>query len=453
MAVAIRPLNPAASAAWDAFVEAHPDGTFFHRAAWSTIIERAFGHRTLYVYAEQDGAITGVLPLAQVKTLLFGNTLISVPFCVYGGPLAADPETAAALSGHAASLLQGTGASAVEFRNRGASGASIGDDRRPSAITTTPDALSGMPRASCPATETTSCPATEPAIPARPVVREIDRSGSDMTTEPHGHDVGATKPSAISPPRMTDAAAHHSELNVAADRSDHSPVGLHDNAANTSWRTRPDLYVTFRKPIEADHDRNLKAIPRKQRAMVRKAIQNGLRSVTHHDVRQLHGIYAESVRNLGTPVFSRRYFAMLAEVFAGDCDILTVLDGDNPLAAVMSFYFRDEVLPYYGGGTAIARQRAANDFMYWEVMRHAADRGCRLFDFGRSKLGTGAFDFKKNWGFVPEQLCYRYKLAPGASIPDHNPLNPKYRLFIAGWKRLPLVVANAIGPSIVRGLG
>ena len=74
---------------------------------------------TLYVYAERDGAITGVLPLAQVKTLLFGNTLISVPFCVYGGPLAVDPETAAALSGHAASLLERTGAGAVEFRYRG----------------------------------------------------------------------------------------------------------------------------------------------------------------------------------------------------------------------------------------------------------------------------------------------------------------------------------------------
>jgi hypothetical protein len=86
MAVAIRPLGQAAAAAWDAFVEAHPDGTFFHRAAWATIIEQAFGHRTLYVYAERDGAITGVLPLAQVKTLLFGNALISVPFCVYGGP-------------------------------------------------------------------------------------------------------------------------------------------------------------------------------------------------------------------------------------------------------------------------------------------------------------------------------------------------------------------------------
>jgi FemAB-related protein (PEP-CTERM system-associated) len=423
MAVAIRPLGRAATAAWDAFVEAHPDGTFFHRAAWATIIERAFGHPTLYVYAERDGAITGVLPLAQVKTLLFGNTLVSVPFCVYGGPLAADPETAAALSAHAASLLERTGASAVEFRYRGPGGGmSFGG-------------TSG---------------GVEPAMTWKRDAEPASGSSPAMTWE----QVRAAEPTPIlSAQVLADALADARELPVAADRTVHSLIEMGDNYAASGWLTRPDLYVTFRKRIEADHDKNLKSIPRKQRAMVRKGIQNGLRSVIHRDVRQLHGIYAESVRNLGTPVFSRRYFAMLAEIFGSDCDILTVLDGDNPIAAVMNFYFRDEVLPYYGGGITFARQRAANDFMYWEVMRRAADRDCHLFDFGRSKLGTGAFDFKKNWGFVPEHLCYRYKLAPGAAIPDHNPLNPKYRLFIAGWKRLPLAVANAIGPSIVRGLG
>jgi hypothetical protein len=91
--------------------------------------------------------------------------------------------------------------------------------------------------------------------------------------------------------------------------------------------------------------------------------------------------------------------------------------------------------------------------MYWEVMRRAAARGCRLFDYGRSKAGTGAFAFKKNWGFEPAPLEYRFRLAPGAAIPDHNPLNPKYRLFIAAWKKLPLPVANLLGPPIVRGLG
>src|SRR5580698_6534021 len=118
MSIAIRSLDAAQAPAWDAFVRAQPEATFFHLAAWRLVIERGFGHRTCYILAERDGAIVGVLPLAQVKTRLFGNTLVSVPFCVYGGPLAADPETAAALTAHAASLLRQTGASAVEFRHR-----------------------------------------------------------------------------------------------------------------------------------------------------------------------------------------------------------------------------------------------------------------------------------------------------------------------------------------------
>jgi FemAB-related protein (PEP-CTERM system-associated) len=278
-----------------------------------------------------------------MRTLLFGNTLVSTPFCVYGGTLAVDRDTAIALETHADALRERLGASALELRER--------------------------------------C--------------EVDGD----------------------------------------------------------WLMRPDLYVTFRKPITGDDDRNLKAIPGKQRNMVRKGIRNGLVSVCNHDVAVLYRVYAESVRNLGTPVFARRYFSILAEAFANSSDIVTILDAERPIASAMNFYFRDEVAPYYVGGTVQARRRAGNDFMFWEVMRRAAARGSRLFDFGRSKQGTGAFAFKCNWGFEPERLHYRYHLAQGASIPDHNPLNPKYRLFIAAWKRLPLRVANLLGPPIVRGLG
>jgi FemAB-related protein (PEP-CTERM system-associated) len=343
MALTLRSFEPRHANAWDAFVASHPRGTFFHRAAWADVITTAFGHTSLYTLAERDGVIVGVLPLAQVKTRLFGNTLVSTPFCVYGGPLADEPQTAAALADHAEALRARTGASAVEFRHR--------------------------------------------------------------------------------------------------------------DPTDSAWLVRPDLYVTFRKAIGAADEQNLKAIPRKQRAMVRKGIQNGLVSVADHDADTLHAIYAESVRNLGTPVFARRYFHILLAAFRDCADVVTVMDTGVPIASVMNFYFRDEVLPYYGGGTRAARGVAGNDFMYWEVLRRAAARGCRLFDFGRSKVGTGAFAFKHNWGFEPAPLPYRYSLAPGASIPDHNPLNPKYRLFIAAWKRLPLPVANLLGPPIVRGLG
>ena len=347
MSVTVRPLDAASEPAWDRFVEAMPAGTFFHRSGWAKVIETAFGHATHYSFTERDGAITGVLPLARVKTLLFGDTLISNPFCVYGGPLAEDAESEAALIAHAESLLVRTGASALEFRHLG-------------------------------------------------TVADTEAAG---------------------------------------------------------WTERPDLYVTFRKTFEADHERNMKAIPRKQRAMVRKGIQNGLSSVADRDVGVLHRIYAESVRNLGTPVFSRRYFQILMDVFGDAADIVTILDQEVPIASVMNFYFRDEVLPYYGGGAAAARGRAGNDFLYWETMRRAADRGFRRFDFGRSKIGTGSFSFKHNWGFEPEALHYRFRLKPGETIPEHNPLNPKYRMFIAAWKRLPLPVANVLGPFVVRGVG
>ena len=347
MAVICRELDDAAAPAWDGFVRAPPEGAFFHLAAWRIVIARAFGHRTHYVYAERDGAIVGVLPLGHVKTVFFGNNMISLPFCVYGGPLAADAEAGQALAAHAEGLMKARGVPVLEFRSR-------------------------------------------------------------------------------------------------------FPIAWLDEA---KWPVRPDLYVTFRKPIAASDETNLKGIPRKQRAMVRKGIDRGLCSVIDTDAARLHAIYAESVRNLGTPVFARRYFQILREVFGDACDIVTVLDGEQAIASVLNFYFRDEVLPYYGGGRAVARERYGNDFMYWEVMRRAAARGYTLFDFGRSKLGTGAFSFKKNWGFVPVPLHYRFRLAPGAAIPDINPLNPKYRLFIAAWKRLPLSLANLIGPPIVRGLG
>jgi FemAB-related protein (PEP-CTERM system-associated) len=214
------------------------------------------------------------------------------------------------------------------------------------------------------------------------------------------------------------------------------------------------LYVTFRRTISGDSDENLLAIPRKQRAMVRKGIKNGLKSETDRSADRFFALYADNVHRHGTPPFARRYFESLLRVFGDACEVLTVLDaGNRPQSGVLSFYFRDEVLPYYAGDTADARELAANDFKYWELMRRASERGIRVFDYGRSKVGTGSFDFKKNWGFEPLPLAYEYRLLKRADIPQNNPLNPKYRAFIALWRRMPKTVANAVGPHIVRNLG
>jgi FemAB-related protein (PEP-CTERM system-associated) len=217
---------------------------------------------------------------------------------------------------------------------------------------------------------------------------------------------------------------------------------------------RQDLYVTFRKTIMPDVDANLRAIPRKQRAMVRKGIGHGLTSRMDPDVERFFALYADNVHRHGTPPLPKRYFQALLESFDRDCEVLTVTEpGGKAVSSVLSFYFRDEVLPYYAGDVAAARDLAANDFKYWELLRRACERGLRIFDYGRSKRGTGAFAFKEHWGLEPTPLAYEYQLYRRDSIPEHNPLNPKYRVLMALWRRLPIPVAYVVGPHLVKNLG
>ena len=342
----IKLLNPSdhgSAKHWDDFVFACPDATFFHRAAWQNIIKDVFHHATYFFYAEDAGEIQGVLPLAHVNSRLFGNSLVALPFAVYGGVAANNAEAILALEDEAQKLAKKLGVDHLEFRNM--------------------------------------------------------------------------KPQ------------------------------------HTEWPTQ-DLYVTFRKEILPDVEANMLAIPRKQRAMVRKGIKNGLKSTVDRSSDRFFKLFADNVHRHGTPAMPKRYFDTLLHVFGKDCEVLTVTVPDGQLlSSVLSFYFRDEVLPYYAGDDESARHLAANDFKYWELMRRACERGCKLFDYGRSKEGTGPYAFKKNWGFEPQPLHYEYCLYKRDAIPQNNPNNPKYKLFIAAWRRMPIGLANWLGPHIVRNLG
>jgi len=188
--------------------------------------------------------------------------------------------------------------------------------------------------------------------------------------------------------------------------------------------------------------------------VVRKGIKNELRSEIDSNVDRFFALYADNVHRHGTPALPKRYFQALCSEFGNDCEVLTVSAPDGrPLSSVLSFYFRDEVLPYYAGDDLAARDLAANDFKYWELMRRACARGIRVFDYGRSKQGTGPYAFKKNWGFEPTQLHYEYRLYKRDAVPQNNPSNAKYKLMIETWRRLPLGVANWLGPYVVRSLG
>lgn len=344
MNVVVRQARPGDAVAWDAFVLAEHSATFFHRIGWQEVLERAFGHRTYFLLAERDGRIEGVLPLAEIKSRLFGHSLVSTPFCVYGGIASSTAEAREALDQYAQKLALDLGVGHLEYRDR-------------------------------------------------------------------------------------DASAH------------------------SDW-PGTDLYVTFRKELDPDVERNMLAIPRKQRAMVRKGIKNGLVTELEPGVDDFFSVFADNVHRHGTPALPKRFFALLREVFGADCEVQLVRAPNGELVSgVLSFYFRDEILPYYAGDTEAARGLAANDFKYWELMRRACERGIRVFDYGRSKVGTGPYDFKRNWGFEPQPLHYGYQLVRAQALPENNPNNPKYRLFIQAWQRLPRPVANFLGPYIVRNLG
>lgn len=248
--------------------------------------------------------------------------------------------------------------------------------------------------------------------------------------------------------------ALHAEAHTLAVKLGVTHLEYRHRQAQFSSLQQQTLYYTFSKEILPEVEANLTAIPRKQRAVVRKGIEAGLRGEIDSDSQRFFACYSASVHRLGTPVFSRRYFDILLKTFGKDCEILTICTPEGEaVSSVLSFYFRDTVLPYYGGGSARARATHANDFMYWELMKRCCERGIKVFDYGRSKEGTGAFSFKKNWGFEPQPLHYEFDLIHCAEIPQHNPLNPKYQMFIKLWQKLPLPIANLLGPHIVRGLG
>lgn len=335
-------LEEGGEARWDEFVELAPNATFYHLSGWKSLFDRQLRHRTYYLYCEFDGRIVAILPLVRVKSLLFGDALISVPFLVYGGPVATDDRALELVIAEARRLAEDLAVDYLELRN-----------------------LEPLPG---------------------------------------------------------------------------------------DWLGK-ESYVTFRKAIEADPQKNLLAIPRKQRAMIRKGIKAGLETEIDTDADRLYRTLLVCKRNLGTPFFGSRWLQAIKDQFGDKAEIISVTHGGEAVCSVMSFRFRNEILPYYGGGGDLARKLSGNDFMYWKVMERACEYGVEIFDYGRSQQGTGSYRFKKHWGFEPRQLYYQYYLVKARSLPTLDPSNKRYRGLIRLWKRLPTSVAQVLGPPIARRLG
>lgn len=213
-------------------------------------------------------------------------------------------------------------------------------------------------------------------------------------------------------------------------------------------------HSVFGWQLPGNAEQILGKIKKKQRAVIRHAMNNQLNFSVSQDINVFYSIFSESYRNLGTPVLSKSYFEQLMAVFGEQIDIALVLDKDKqPSAAVMNFYFNDQVLPYYGGGNKQARQLKSADFMYFTLMCRARERGLSWFDFGRSKNDSGAYQYKKNWGMQAQSLYYYYHLVKADAPPNLSPNNPKYKFFIYAWRKLPLKLSQWLGPVLSKYLG
>lgn len=222
------------------------------------------------------------------------------------------------------------------------------------------------------------------------------------------------------------------------------------------WVRKSDAYLDFAKPLEADDEAQLLAVPRKHRAEIRRGLGNGLEVTFGREAPLLdvhYRLYAENVHRLGTPVFPRALFAQVLQAFGPDADIALVSKDGAPLTTIFSLYHRGACMPYWQGSALAARAFRSNEVGYFRLMGHARARGCTIFDFGRSKVGTGPAAWKKTWGWEGQPLTYALRAAPGHEPRDINPLSPQYRRKVEMWKKLPLPLASLIGPWLSRGLG
>lgn len=215
-----------------------------------------------------------------------------------------------------------------------------------------------------------------------------------------------------------------------------------------------DLYYNFTREILTDPEENLMAIPRKARRMIRQGIKFGLvPEMSTQDLNTFYEIMARSYHNLGTPIFKKQFFRNLLSEFDGKADILLIRNKENiPVSGVLSFFFKDKVIPYYAGSLFEYRKLAPNDFMYWQLMKYGCENGYKYFDFGRSKINTGSFNFKRHWGFEPKPLSYQYHLVRSKELPNLSPANPKYKKKIEAWRKMPLPMTKIIGPPIAKYL-
>ena len=338
-------LQEAEMARWDRYVAESDEATCYHLSGWKSVIERSFAHKAYYLFSEDgDGRIQGVLPLVNLKSMLFGNFMISMPYFNYGGICATGEETSAQLIDAAIDLAVAHNAAHIELRH------------------------------------------------CRPLMRSM--------------------------PVKTAKVAMHLRLPV-------------------------------------DPEELLKSLPSKLRSQIRRPLKDGMIGVMGgaECLDDFYKVFAENMRDLGTPVYGKSFFRNILSEFPDSTRICIVRSREGKaVAAGFLLGFKKTLEIPWASSLRKYNSSSPNMLLYWTSLKYACENGYDVFDFGRSTPGEGTYKFKEQWGAKPVQLFWYYWLKNGGPLPELNPRNPKYEMAIKVWKKLPLSVTKLIGPAIVRNL-
>jgi len=335
-------LAPEADTRWDDYVDLHPQASLYHKTAWRDLIQSVFGHESIYLFAQGEEGMNGVLPLIRLKSRLFGDYIVSMPYFNYGGPLSSTPALSLLLMEAAAEKARALGCSHAEFRETGA--------------------------------------------------REIWAERKDKVVM---------------------------ELSLPGD-------------ADALWTSfGPKLRAQIRKPLKEGAE----------------FIQGGSELLP-----EFYSVFSRNMRDLGTPVYPIVFFEEIVTRFPEHASIVLVRYRRKAVAAGFLLGYRKRLEIPWASSLREYNSLGVNMLLYSETLRLAIEKKYDTFDFGRSSIGGGTYNFKKQWGATEKQLFWHYWLSKGGAPPQLNPANPKYRLAISLWRRLPLFVANRVGPLIVRSL-
>jgi serine/alanine adding enzyme len=328
---------------WNAYAATAPDASIYHRYEWRALIASAFGHEGVYLAAEDEsGRVRGVLPLIRLRSALFGDFLVSMPYFNYGGVLA----------------------------------------------------------------------------DAEPVARAL----------------------------LEQAASHGKALSV-------SHLELRHIAQIADWPVRTDK-ITMERRLPGSADELSKQLGSKLRSQIKRPVREGAVGVNGGAelLDEFYAVFARNMRDLGTPVYARRFFAEILARFPEAARVFIVRLKGKAVAAGFTLGSGERLEIPWASSLREANAVGVNMLLYWNVLEYACAAGYKVFDFGRSTVDSGTYRFKQQWGAEPRQLYWHYWLRDGGEPPMMNPHNPKYRLAVAVWQRLPLAVANRLGPLVVRNL-